>query len=662
MSSGESLPDSISRQLIELTQSAPPIHSFSRQLLRIILDAVNAMAVTLWLVRENELILSDEIEETVGAVRSLRLTDEAQQNALRRAFEKSQVSLLQDGAAGFDPLNPAVEPRSVVFIPVPGLRGNLGVVRVIFEPMPRQVVTRLIQLAEAICGYYSLYSAQRLLTIQQEERQDIDRLSKAILQLQHYTFSPQLPEVLVNSAIEVTPLDRVVLLVAPLKGGGKELRVGAVSSVAQAQRKGAWSRVACELGEVVLEKGKPLQFFPGRTRPEEIEDEELRRQVNSYVLMSEVKSLVVYPLTAGEDKAGVLICERFADPPLSPFERVLLTVYASHVASALCNYRLFTSMPLSSFYARKLDRKAGEARGAPFRTLRIAKWTAIGIAVLIVFWFVALHRVPEKVKAECFVEPAVTRTVTAKLEGEIRDVLFRKGQKVEEGDLLIRFRTDDFELALRKGVEDGANIEAEINKLRSQAETEIDAARKGAILAEIQVRQHSLAAKKEEIKILQNRLKDCYIYSPIEGVILEPEDPERLVGVTVQAGEPLCRVGAISQQVRVKVAVPGERVSEVKPGLETEVLLRPFLQERLLTGSIAAVAERSVNYKNTNVFMADVLLPNVRSPSAENLAEASQFDLKPGMTGKAKIVLPAKSTYLSIYGRLVYRKLKYWLF
>jgi len=658
MPTSESAPEAIAKQLIELCQSSPPVHSFNRQLLHIIIDSVDAMAATLWLVRENELILSEEIEQTVGAVRSLRLTDEAQQGALRAAFERGELGVLKDGVQGFDPLNPTgVEQRSVVFIPVAGLRGNIGVLRLVFEPLPRQAVSRLIQLGDVISGYYSLYTAQRVLTVQQEERQDIDRLSKAILQLQHYTFSSQLPEVIVNSAIEVAPLDRVILLAAS-KGG--DLHLSAVSSVAQPDKKGTWARLACELGEVVLDRGKPVQFFPGKTPPEDIEDEELRKQVSSYVLMTDVKSLLLYPLASGEQKAGVLICEKFADPTLTPFERVLLTVFATHTASALGNCRLFQSIPLSGMFAKRLDKEEQQVARRPFRARVIVKWAAILVAVAVVLWFLFLYQVDDRIKAQCFVEPYVTRVVTAKVAGQIEDVLFRKGSVVEKGQGLIKFRTNEIELSLRKAAEDANNIRAELTKLRGEAETEKDPQRRGQLLAEIHMREHSLVAKEQEVKILQYRLENCYYRSPITGIVLEPEEPAKLVSVTVDEGEPLCRIGAVEEQVRIRVAVPGDRVTEVWPQEEVEVLLRPYLEKAVLRGTVESVAERSVTYKNANVFMADVVVNNI-VPS-KGSGKIVKFQLKPGMTGKARIIKPAKSTYASIYGRLIYRTIKYWMY
>ena len=100
-----------SRQLIELSLTRPPVHSFNRQLVRIVVDTVGAEAATLWLLRENELILCEEIEETVGAVRGIRVAQDAQQKALRTAFEQGEVVRLEDAAGGFDPLSTEPEVR-----------------------------------------------------------------------------------------------------------------------------------------------------------------------------------------------------------------------------------------------------------------------------------------------------------------------------------------------------------------------------------------------------------------------------------------------------------------------------------------------------------------------------------------------------------------------
>jgi hypothetical protein len=129
--------------------------------------------------------------------------------------------------------------------------------------------------------------------------------------------------------------------------------------------------------------------------------------------------------------------------------------------------------------------------------------------------------------------------------------------------------------------------------------------------------------------------------------------------VVVRAGETLCRIGSIGERVKVKVAVPDERITDVAVGMPVEIRLRTLIAEKPIEGRITALAEASVTYKNANVFMADVLVDNTRAQSAEG---EPQYLLKPGMTGKAKIIRPGKSNYASIYGRLLWRKLQYWFF
>jgi multidrug resistance efflux pump len=641
----------LSHKLIDIGRSAPPIQSYNRQILRVLMDAVEANAATLWLVRENELILSEEIEEKGGAVQRIRVSEQQQQQALRQCFEKGESVALANSTSGSN-----TGQGYVVLVPVSDIQGVRGVVRVLLGEVSRDVLQKVVQLSEVVCGYYSLYSAQRLLSLQQEERQEIDKLSKAILQLQHYTFSHQLPEVLVNSALEIAPVDRVVLLSG---SGSEELRVESVSSVIETDKKGAWTKLVCELGEVVLARGEPAKYFPGQEESPDIEDEELRRELDSYAVMTDVKSLLVYPLTSGNKKCGVLIYERFSDQRLTKFEQILCTVFATHAASALGNHRLFDSIPLSGMYAKRIHKEQEEVKRGPFRFGGIVKFLLICAVIAAIGWFVGIREVKEKVSAQCFVEPLVARTVTAAVGGEVEDVKFQQGEMVEKGALLIKLRTRDIRLSLRRAQERAENIRAQMVKLRGEAEDQKNLQQRGQILAELQAKRHELRAKEEEVKLLQDKLEQCFLHAPISGVVIEPEEPHQLLGVTVREGEPLCRVGQVAESVKVKVAIPGDRISEVETGQNVQISLRPFIEQRVIEGTLQQITSRSVTYKNSNVFMGTVVVARLL-PAKEN--PGNELVLQPGMTGKAKVVLPGDTTYASIYGRLIYRKVKYWMF
>ena len=637
----------ISRQLIELTGDKPSVQSFNRQLVRLIMDAVGAQAATLWLVQENELVICEELEEEPGAVQNIRVASEEQQNALRQTFEKDSVVSLR----GQEPN------RWVVFVPVSGLKSNIGVMRLLLTAPSKQALEPAIRAAETLCGYYSLYNAQRVMSAQQEERKDVDRLSKAILQLQHYTFSRELGQVAVNSAMEFMPLDRVVLLTADR---GTELSVEAVSSVPEPDENNAWTRTIAELGELVLLHGGPFLYFSGDDMPEAAQqDPELRSQLNSYLLMTDVKSLLIYPLEAGGDRVGALVYESNTRHQLSSFEQTLCTVFAAHTASALANHRAFSSLPGSRLLSRRIesrDQEQPSASGMKTGGKILAALLVLGAIV----WFLGFYPVSERVEAQCFVAPDMTRWITARRAGEVEEVNFEQGQRVDESDVLIKLRTDQLRLRLTEEQENAESLRTQIRQTSGKAQQRQYADRRGSLLAEVEVLQHRLEAKRQTIELLQQRLEDSYLKAPIYGTMLSPEEPGELLGATVEAGQPLARIGSIRDRAQVKVAVPGTRISDVATGYEVEIHLRPLIIDRTLHGQITHLAERSVTYKKSNVFMATVPVENeqVKLPGKSG----TQPLLKAGMTGKARIVRPQKSSYAVIYAQKLWRKVKYWMF
>ncbi len=656
----DSTTKSVCRNLVELSAARPPVHSFNRQFVRLLLDATGALAATLWLVEGEELRRSEEIEQSVGAIQSIQLSEQQQQQALRSAYEGGQAVVLENRPEGFDPLlAEETASRRVVFVPIVGPRGSFGVIRLIFRDLPEGILTPSVQLAEVISGYYTLYAAQRALEVQHRERQDIDRLSKAILQLQHFTFSRSLPEVVVNSALEVTPqLDRAALLTADKTG---ELSVAAVSSVSEPGKKTAWAKLLRELGDVVLQCGETVQFIAGVTDPANIDDPELREYVNSYVVMTEASSLLIFPLRFDELKVGVIVFEAFNKQPLSAFEMVLCTVFAAHVGSALANHQEYRRIPFSRLFARGLDEAAGKRRRGRFGLSTATRIILIGVLAAAVIWFVGLRDVPQTVGADCFVASLASRVVTARVGGEIESVHFRHGERVQESQVLIRQNPDRLELEIERSRRTIEAIQMRIDRLRAEAARDIVPEEGGtSLLAGVKELEHAKAAEELALEIWHQRLKDSTLLSPISGTVIGPEYPEEMLGMVVSPGEPLCEIGHIAEKVRVRIAVPEADAPKVSADQEVEIRLQSLLTQEVITGRIARVAQRSLTYQNTNVFIADVIVEN-RSATAAGGAEGELL-LMPGMTGKARITIRGTSTYLKIYAGLLKEKIVYWLF
>jgi multidrug efflux pump subunit AcrA (membrane-fusion protein) len=657
MAKTDHITESVARRLSDLSASQPPLHSFNRQFARVVLDGLGAEAVSLWLVQENELVLCEQIEDAAGALASVRLAEGRQQQALRGAFERNEVAALEDGPRPFDPLRPDdAASRTIAFLPLPGLQGNNGVARIVLPGPPRQAETA-VRLAETLCGYYSLYHAHHVLRVQKGQREHFDRLNKAILQLHHYSLSRQLPEIVANSAMEFAALDRAVVLLRGRRGG---LEVSAVSSVATPGRKSAWARLVCELGEVVARTSEPLTYCSHTAQPSQIEDEELREKVTSYMLMTDATSLLVFPAQAGEGTVGALVLEKKGPRPLDDFEAMLCTVYATHIASALSNNQLLRRVPFARLLTRKADPAARTPARRPRRTRKATAWAAGLALVATLVWFLGFHPVPERISASCFVQPIATRVVSARIAGEIEQVLFAQGAQVDQGDVLARLRTNELELRVAEEVENIKILETQLTQLRGEAETLADSEARSERLAQATVAEHSLEARRHRLAQLRSRLEDATIRAPIGGTVLEPDDPEKLLGAVVKEGELLCRIGHIASEMLVRIAVPAERAAEVRAGQAVELRLRPLVTEEAMRATIRDVALRSVTYKNTNVFMASAVIESpVVNPDAEGSA---RYLLKPGMTGKAKILLPEDSTYAAIYAGRLYRKLHYALF
>jgi len=643
----------VSRKLIELSLTKPPVPSFNRQLVRIVVDTVGASAATLWLLNENELVLCEELEETPGTVRNIATPEQQQQNALRICFEQSQMVIFGNTADAQHPTdtNGVYVNSSLVFTPVVGLQGNLGVLRLVFPPMHPALLSRQVQLAETLCGYYSLYSAQRILAAQHEERRDVDKLSKAILQLQHYSFSGQLEEVISNSAAEVARIDRTVLMTTRSNG---TLKLASVSSVTEPDKRGAWAKLITELAELILQADRPFQFIPGLNSLDEIEDEELRDRVSSYITMTEVKTLMIFPLASRNDKAGVLIIESFQEPALSSFERVLCTVYASHAGSALVNYRLFRTVPFSGFFSSRLIDDVESVRRGRSRVKKIVKRVAITAALIAVAWFGVIRPTPEEVGALCYVEPHAVRLITAPMDGEIVGVHFGRnepnGFEVAEKGLVLTMRSDEILLRLQAEQKKVEQLELEVIQLLAQSTKAKNVEERQTLLGRWRTKQSERDAQVIEVNIQQKLLDQCEIRSPIGGTIIEPDDPEQL-RIPVREGQLLARVGTLGEKVRIMVAIPSERIRRVEVGRPVSIQLRSLVHKATLEGEITHISRRSENYESSNVFMATVIV----SQPADNT-------LKPGMTGKANIVLKEESTYARIFGGALLRKLDYWLF
>jgi RND family efflux transporter MFP subunit len=340
--------------------------------------------------------------------------------------------------------------------------------------------------------------------------------------------------------------------------------------------------------------------------------------------------------------------ESWAENPIREFEAAAAGVYASHVAIALDNQRFFQRLPFSDRYARRRDRELSRLK--PRRSIgRHAKWVLMGIVAVALIGYFGFVEVDETVSSQCQVEPSDWAVVVPKLSGEIKDVHISLGSEVDREQVLFEFETDRLVLSKARLEYEIEQIQRERQRLIAEAaQIEESGGTGGDKIAQARAKEAEEKAKRQEMALIEMQLRDSRVVSPISGVITEPSEPEQLTGRVVGKGDPLCRIANLNT-VLINVAIEEPYLHLVKKGQEVEISLQARLTEKYIRGKIRHLHMRSTIYKNSNVFFAEVLVPN------------EDGVLKPGMTGKA-LVHVGRGTHAVKWYERGKRKILYWWF
>jgi putative peptide zinc metalloprotease protein len=256
---------------------------------------------------------------------------------------------------------------------------------------------------------------------------------------------------------------------------------------------------------------------------------------------------------------------------------------------------------------------------------RTQKATFLAVAGLIV-----LVPLPTIVSSNFMLEPIRRVEIRPPAPGVVHEVLVRTGERVAEGQTLARLASPTLEEA---EVRDQAQLVAVRRELLA-AESSGDQTRIGQ--AEQQTRD-----AETQLADVQTKLAGLDLRSAIAGVVTTPEVDQK-VGLYLHQGQTLAVVADL-KQLKARLLVIDRDLQFVRPGSEVKLKLNayPF---HTFTGHVAeimpaAAAARPIDehlrperygQDLTNYFSVIVTLPN------------SQWLLREGMTGEAKIYAPAR--------------------
>jgi biotin carboxyl carrier protein len=259
----------------------------------------------------------------------------------------------------------------------------------------------------------------------------------------------------------------------------------------------------------------------------------------------------------------------------------------------------------------------GKARGSSAvvrRLWRRLKRTQRGALILAASSLIAVAAlpVPERIAADCQIEPMLRRIVAAPFAATLRETVVEAGDLVEVGTLLAELDGREIRFALADAV---AN--------RARATKEADQALDAGRVAESQMAALEAETFQQSQELNETRREQLEIRSPIAGLVLAG-DLKRAEGAPLQVGDSLFEIAPLDR-VLVEIDLAESEISRVREGQTVQMRFEAYPGENF-PAVIERVPPRSELRANHNVFVCETSLDN---PGGR---------LRPGMKGQARVV------------------------
>jgi hypothetical protein len=253
------------------------------------------------------------------------------------------------------------------------------------------------------------------------------------------------------------------------------------------------------------------------------------------------------------------------------------------------------------------------------------------------------------IKADCQIRPSAQLSIVAPVEERIVDIPVRAGEHVYPKERKAQLGDRVKPLAVFDSTELLAQRAEAIGK-RGELQVQLETHRKAGDQAKIAATQSQFDQQQRLIDLLEQKIEQCTVWSPIEGTVLT-ENVEQKRWSTPKKSEPLMDVASFSDWELV-VDVPENEVASVRgaldratrrsaidgredPGIMVEYILYPWPDTRyaIHAKGTATLLPASQQSKNANVFRLQVKLDPAGLPPGIAMS---------GVTGRAKLHVGTK--------------------
>ena len=369
---------------------------------------------------------------------------------------------------------------------------------------------------------------------------------------------------------------------------GRHCRVQAISDLPDIKRQADFVHVCEALMDSTLLAAKTLNGSDPAVR-------KAYPDVQRLLLLAGSASLLSLPLPLlPSGQGGVLLLLWQEAPPATAPEK-------------LQRLALPLGMVLTSLYRhqRGWPRRAWQQ----LRSSRAKQLAAVLLPILLIglLWLPVTHRI----SGTASLDPTIRRFLNAPFDGVLKQSLREPGDLVKTGDTLAHLDEREIEWEL-------SGLEAE--RARARKQKDVSAAARDTAAA--QLAQLEIERQDAQIALLQYRLSNLEVKSPIDGMLISG-DLKRAQGSPLNKGQTLFEIAPLDSML-VQLAVPADDIPWLSPGMPLEIRLDAYPGE-IWRKTLENIQPRAVVRDGQHVFILETRLDN---PDRR---------LRPGMQGSGKV-------------------------
>lgn len=217
------------------------------------------------------------------------------------------------------------------------------------------------------------------------------------------------------------------------------------------------------------------------------------------------------------------------------------------------------------------------------------------------------------------VKPATETEISSQVNGQVLEVLFKEGNPVKKGDVLVRVDRRDYELALAGAQTAFDHSKREFERAQNLVKNN------AATSSTLDMAETDLKSKTNMLDMAKLALERCEIKAPISGIV---DQKFVEVGEKINDGRKIVKIIDISS-VKAVVGIPESDISYLKNSSEM-VFVVPSLGDREFSGKFSNIVMSASETAKVYPLVVDVA--------------NSDGALLPGMVVRAKVV---RKTYES---------------